>query len=146
MGKLKSCQVCGSQGVVTYNTIYGFQVYCSNDDCILNQLIMKEMETEEQAIQAWNKIHIPITPIKSYISPNREQLESLLGKKVKIKLCNKSVLTGELHKTGEEQFENNSDLCYKPNYYFLLDENGELVDRTVFRVAFVRKVEVIENE
>lgn len=103
-------------------------------------------EDTEMVLRLQKLIDKDIPNTNKFSFPNRQQFESLLGKKVKIKLCNKSVLTGELHKTGEEQFKNNSDLYYKPNYYFLLDENGELVDRTVFRVASVRKVEVVENE
>lgn len=100
------------------------------------KMVLRLQELVDKDIPNTNKFNFP----------NRKQLESLLGKKVKIKLCNKSVLTGELHKTGEEQFKNNSDLYYKPNYYFLLDENGEQVDRLIFRVSYVSKIEVVEND
>ncbi|HAH93681.1 MAG TPA: hypothetical protein DCM01_07540 [Dielma fastidiosa] len=28
--ELKPCPFCGSEAVATYNTKYGFQIYCSN--------------------------------------------------------------------------------------------------------------------
>ena len=53
--ELKPCPFCGSEAVETYNMSYLFQIYCSNDECILNELIMTGMQTEEEAAEVWNK-------------------------------------------------------------------------------------------
>ena len=55
MDKLKPCPFCGHEAMASYNTRYDFQVYCTNDACFMSQIIMETMETEEQAIAAWNK-------------------------------------------------------------------------------------------
>lgn len=49
MEKLKPCPFCGSEAVETYNTEYGMQIYCSNDECILNELLVFNMSTKK-----WN--------------------------------------------------------------------------------------------
>lgn len=52
--ELKPCPFCGSEAVKTYNTQFGYQVYCENTDCILNELVMRGKETERESIEAWN--------------------------------------------------------------------------------------------
>ena len=53
MNQLKSCPFCGSDAVMTYSN-KGFQVYCSNDDCLLNNLEMYDKKTEQEAADTWN--------------------------------------------------------------------------------------------
>ena len=53
--ELKPCPFCGEDAIKTYNTVYGFQVYCSNVECILNDLLMVGMDTEEDSFNAWNQ-------------------------------------------------------------------------------------------
>lgn len=56
MAKLKPCPFCGSEAVITYSySIKGFQVFCDNDDCILNSLEMFDKTTEHKAAEAWNR-------------------------------------------------------------------------------------------
>lgn len=54
MNDLKTCPFCGSDAVVTYAYDRGYQVYCENENCILNDLVMYDKETEQEAIEAWN--------------------------------------------------------------------------------------------
>jgi hypothetical protein len=49
----------------------------------------------------------------------RSDLEKYLGKKVTITLFDNDVITGELHKTGEEQFKDNPNLYIPQKWYFL---------------------------
>ena len=55
MDKLKPCPFCGHEAMISYNSNYDFQAYCTNDACFMSQIIMEDMETEEQARAAWNK-------------------------------------------------------------------------------------------
>ena len=55
MDKLKPCPFCGQEAMISYNSNYDFQAYCTNDSCFMSQIIMEDMETEEQARAAWNK-------------------------------------------------------------------------------------------
>lgn len=52
--KLKPCPFCESEAVMTYSK-KGFQVFCDNDDCILNSLEMIDKTTEQEAAEAWNR-------------------------------------------------------------------------------------------
>ena len=52
MNKLKPCPFCGGEAVATYNTQFGFQVFCGNDECFMNFITMYDMATEEEAIEA----------------------------------------------------------------------------------------------
>lgn len=54
MAELKPCPFCGGEAVMTYSK-KGFQVFCDNDDCILNLLEMIDKTTEHEATEAWNK-------------------------------------------------------------------------------------------
>ncbi len=49
----------------------------------------------------------------------RSDLEKYLGKVVTITLFDNEVITGELHKTGEEQFKNNANLYLPQKWHFL---------------------------
>lgn len=49
----------------------------------------------------------------------RSDLEQYLGKVVTITLFDNDVITGELHKTGEEQFKDNPNLYIPRKLYFL---------------------------
>ena len=51
---LKPCQFCGAEGDITYNYYKKFDPYCTNDDCFLNKLEYW-FETEQEAIEAWNR-------------------------------------------------------------------------------------------
>lgn len=55
MGKLKPCPFCGSEADTSFNIQFGYQAFCTNDDCFLNYVIMLDMRTEEDAIDAWNR-------------------------------------------------------------------------------------------
>lgn len=65
----------------------------------------------------------------------RSDLEQYLGKVVTIKLFDNEVITGELHKTGEEKFKNNPNLYLPQNYYFLINPQSIL-----FRSSHVKKL------
>lgn len=54
MNALKPCPFCGSEAVMTYSK-NGFQVFCDNDECILNSLEMIDKTTEHEAAEAWNR-------------------------------------------------------------------------------------------
>lgn len=55
MTELKPCPFCGGEALTTYNTKFGFQVFCSNEKCFMNTIIMTSFDTEEQVIEAWNR-------------------------------------------------------------------------------------------
>lgn len=66
----------------------------------------------------------------------RQELEKYLGKTVEITLFDGDILKGELHKTGEEQYENNPDLYLPRDYYFVVDTEPD----TIFRSSHVTKI------
>ena len=47
---------------------------------------------------------------------NRTKVEKLLGKRVTVTLTDGDIITGKLHKTGEEEFKDNPNL-YEPEDY-----------------------------
>ena len=55
MEKLKPCPFCGSEANTTFNTILGYQVFCTNEDCFMNETMMNDMVTEQAAITEWNR-------------------------------------------------------------------------------------------
>ncbi len=65
----------------------------------------------------------------------RSDLEKHLGKKVTITLFDNDVITGELHKTGEEQFKNDANLYLPQKRYFLTSPQSCL-----FRSSHVKKL------
>ncbi len=70
----------------------------------------------------------------------RSELEKYLGKNVKIKLFDGEVITGELHKTGEEQFKDDPNLFIPLKRYFLTPN-----PTWVFRSSHVVKLMDIES-
>lgn len=67
----------------------------------------------------------------------RSELEKYLGKKVTIKLFNNEIITGVLHKTGEEQFKHEPNLYIPENCYFLLPQS------VIFKCSHVRKLKEV---
>lgn len=65
----------------------------------------------------------------------RSDLEQHLGKVVTITLFDNDVITGELHKTGEEQFKNAPNLYTPRKLYFLINPQSCL-----FRCSHVKKL------
>lgn len=65
----------------------------------------------------------------------RSELEQHLGKVVEITLFDNDVITGELHKTGEETFKNNANLYLPQKRYFLINPQSCL-----FRSSHVKKL------
>lgn len=63
----------------------------------------------------------------------RSELEKYLGKAVTIKLFDNEVITGELHKTGEERFRNNPNLYIPQKWYFLINPQS-----VMFRSSHVK--------
>ena len=66
----------------------------------------------------------------------RAELEKYLGKKVTVKLFDNAILSGELHKTGEERFKYDANLYLPKNFYFLLPHNPSII----FRCTHVKKL------
>lgn len=54
MAELKPCPFCGEEAIVSWNTVYGFCPWCSNPNCILNDLV-HGYDTEKKATKAWNR-------------------------------------------------------------------------------------------
>lgn len=65
----------------------------------------------------------------------RSDLEKYLGKTVTIKLFDNDVITGELHKTGEERFRKDPNLYIPRKLYFLINPQSCL-----FRCSHVKKL------
>ncbi|MDO5559404.1 MAG: hypothetical protein Q4F95_07360 [Oscillospiraceae bacterium] len=73
----------------------------------------------------------------------RSDLEKYLGKKVRVTFFDGETeegetCTGELHKTGEEQFKNNSNLYISQKYYFLINPQSFL-----FKCSHVKEIQII---
>lgn len=64
----------------------------------------------------------------------RSELEKYLGKTVTITLFDNDVITGVLHKTGEEQFKYDKSLNIPKNCYFLLPQS------VIFKCSHVKKL------
>ena len=54
MKDLKPCPFCGDEAAISFNTAYGFCPWCTNEDCLLNDLT-HGYETEAEAEAAWNR-------------------------------------------------------------------------------------------
>ena len=52
--ELKPCPFCGSDGATTFNTSFGYQVFCTNNDCILNELLSNGFDDKTEIIKKWN--------------------------------------------------------------------------------------------
>lgn len=65
----------------------------------------------------------------------RSDLEQYLGKTVTITLFDNEVITGELHKSGEEMFRNNPNLYIPQKWYLLINPQSCL-----FRSSHVKKL------
>lgn len=65
----------------------------------------------------------------------RSDLEQYLGKVVTITLFDNEVITGELHKSGEEVFRNDPNLYLPQKQYFLINPQSCL-----FRSSHVKKL------
>lgn len=65
----------------------------------------------------------------------RSELEQHLGKTVTITLFDNEVVTGELHKTGEEMFKSDPGLHMPRKRYFLINPQSCL-----FRCSHVKKL------
>ena len=65
----------------------------------------------------------------------RSDLEQYLGKVVTITLFDNEVITGELHKSGEEIFRNNPNLYLPQKWYFLINPQSCL-----FKSSHVKKL------
>lgn len=65
----------------------------------------------------------------------RSDLEQYLGKVVTITLFDNEVITGELHKSGEEIFRNNPNLYLPQKWHFLINPQSCL-----FRSSHVKKL------
>lgn len=64
----------------------------------------------------------------------RSELEKYLGKTVEITLFDNDVITGVLHKTGEEKFKYDPNLYIPKNCYFLLPQS------CLFKCSHVKKL------
>lgn len=64
----------------------------------------------------------------------RSELEQYLGKTVTITLFDNEVITGELHKTGEEKFKFDPNLYIPKKCYFLLPRS------CLFKCSHVKKL------
>lgn len=51
---LKSCPFCGAAANITFNFKHDYVVFCTNEDCFLNELEYG-FDSEEEAIEAWNR-------------------------------------------------------------------------------------------
>lgn len=69
----------------------------------------------------------------------RSKLEKHLGQEVRIVLFDGDILEGELHKTGEEIFNNNPGLTIPKNYYFVI--NREVPRSVLFKASHITKLE-----
>lgn len=62
-------------------------------------------------------------------------LDKFIGKKVSITLFDNDVITGELHKSGEDMFIHDENLYIPKNYYFCINPQSCL-----FKCSHVKKI------
>lgn len=101
MDKLKPCPFCGHEAMISYNSNYDFQAYCTNDTCFMSQIIMEDMETEEQARAAWNKRApsapaVPLDKFYELCEETKARVPCAICEKIMPKWCtrhNKPTLT-----------------------------------------------------
>lgn len=77
---------------------------------------------------------------------NRKQLESNIGKNVKIRLFDGEIIEGYLRKTGEEDFKGNPNLYIPKNLYFLTDSISNECRTCLFKVSHIRSLKVLEEQ
>lgn len=54
--ELKPCPFCGSKGEINYREgLEAWVVECSNHFCMASYMIGMDYDTEEEAIEAWNR-------------------------------------------------------------------------------------------
>ena len=75
MSELKNCPFCGGEAGTSYNTKFGYQAFCSEDDCILNTPEMAGFKTESEAITAWNARYAS----PRFTAEEREAMETLVS-------------------------------------------------------------------
>lgn len=51
---LKACPFCGSAANIRFDFKHDYVVFCTNDDCMLNELEYG-FDSEEEAIETWNR-------------------------------------------------------------------------------------------
>lgn len=54
MDELKPCPFCGRIAAISYNNVFGFVPWCTNEDCMLNENTYG-YETWQEATEAWNR-------------------------------------------------------------------------------------------
>ncbi|MDL2250470.1 hypothetical protein LJC51_07455 [Lachnospiraceae bacterium OttesenSCG-928-J05] len=70
--------------------------------------------------------------------------QTFLGKQVSVVLFDGDVLTGVLHKTGEEIFKHDPNLYIPKNRYFVSDDNKN-VKGCIFRVSHIKKINIVRE-
>lgn len=61
MNELKPCPFCGSEATINHKVVLEtWIVECSNISCPASYMIGYDYDTEEEAIEAWNK-RVPTT-------------------------------------------------------------------------------------
>ena len=71
----------------------------------------------------------------------RIDLEGYLGQNVDITLFDGMVISGELHKTGEERLKNNPNLYLPRNSYFLIRPQSDFLEVScIFKCSHVKKL------
>lgn len=73
----------------------------------------------------------------------RKELESNLGKNVKLRLFDGTEITGILRKTGEEDFKNDPNLYLPRNYYFLTEKDAKTSKSCLFRVSHIQNYRIL---
>lgn len=81
---------------------------------------------------------------------NRQILESFLGKKVEVKLFDRDIFVGELHKIGEERYKGNNNLYLPKNWYLVEYDNysiwGDKEHSCLFRVSHITRIKEVLDE
>lgn len=63
-----------------------------------------------------------------------------MGKTVTITLFDNDVITGELHKTGEEMFKHDPNLYLSQKWYFLINPKSSVDGYNLFRRSHVKRL------
>lgn len=73
----------------------------------------------------------------------RKLLDSLVGKEVCVNLPDEDEFVGILHKTGNETDPN---LYLMKNYYYVVDDIGDVIGCLLFRASHVKKITNLDIE